>query len=269
MAHQRILKSEFFTDYDVAQMPPLYRLFFQGLWCQADRRGSVEDKPQQLKTRIMPYDNVDPVAVIDDLVARGFVVRYRVNGKTYLSIRSWAKNQSVNKNEKHSELPDISKADEVLVVRLPPTQVHDSCTTAEGQLEALPVPAPSPVPVPVPTPDATSSLVVGQLRERLEAAFRQIKGVAMTWNVSHENDLRQLHNQTEDEVVRRWLIALETPYPRCSTVRELVRGWDHYATAPPSGKPKPDVRKGYARADEQDWSGDGGYGELGKKAGGA
>jgi hypothetical protein len=213
LAHQRILKSEFFTDYDVAQMPPLHRLFFQGLWCQADRNGTVEDKPRQLKARIMPYDDVDPEVVVDELVARAFVVRFKVDGKAYLSIRTWKKNQSINKNEKHSELPDVTKATEIVAPPLLRKDVHDSCTTAARQLEALPVPAPSPVPAPVLIPSPHPGLRPPKTVEQ-SVRVEKPKTERRTWGSTEFQRWAQYLRQQEGHVP-------EDPVP----IAEVERWW--------------------------------------------
>lgn len=100
----------------------------------------------------------------------------------------------------------------------------------------------------------------GELRDGLEAGFKTQRGCAYRWTSADENELRQVALEPTAEVLRRWGIALSwAGYPRCDTVRDLVRHWNTYAKAP--GRPQ-DVRKGVARADEQDWTGDGGYGAL-------
>jgi hypothetical protein len=59
MARIRYLKPEFFIDDDIAQLSYAQRLFYQGLWCHADKEGRLEDRPAQLKVQIMPYDNIN------------------------------------------------------------------------------------------------------------------------------------------------------------------------------------------------------------------
>lgn len=144
MAHQRLLKSEFFTDYDIAQLPPLYRLFFQGLWCHADRKGTVEYKPRELKVRILPYDEIDPFEAIEKLVASRFLIRYKAGSRTLLAVRSWDKNQAVHKSERGSDLPDLSQATEIYE----PGKQPEPSPLANGQLSPFPFPVPVPSPVP-------------------------------------------------------------------------------------------------------------------------
>lgn len=75
------------------------------------------------------------------------------------------------------------------------------------------------------------------LRDQLEAEFQKQKHAPLLWDTSHERDLERVISSGRDEIVRRWSIAIGTPFPRCSSVRELVRNWNHYATDPPEKKP--------------------------------
>lgn len=144
MPHQRILKPDFFSDADLLDLPPLYRLFYAGLWCWADRKGTLEDRPRQLKLRILPCDEMDPEAAISEFVARGKIIRFKVGDKSLLAIASWAKNQPVHASERSSGLQDVSQATEIVALPL----INRLLTVSSGELPA----PPSPVPVPVPSP---------------------------------------------------------------------------------------------------------------------
>ena len=63
----RSLKPDFFIDEDIAELKPLMRLFYQGLWCAADKSGRLEDRPKKLKVQILPYDNIDPEKMLNIL----------------------------------------------------------------------------------------------------------------------------------------------------------------------------------------------------------
>lgn len=150
MAHQRIIKAEFFTDADMGELSPLLRLFFIGLWTQADRNGTLEDKPKQLKARVLPYDDFDAAAATDELVVRGKLVRFKVGARLLLSIASWKKNQSIHQSEKASGLPDVSQASEIVALPLINRLDTVSSTLATAISESRSAPVPSPVPGPGP-----------------------------------------------------------------------------------------------------------------------
>lgn len=111
MSHIRDLNPEFFTDEELAELPFNTRLWFAGLWCQADREGRLEDKPKQLKTKIMPYDNIDPEKILQLLAKpkkynnKPFIYRYSVKGKRYIQIVKFHRWQNPHHTEVHSIIP--------------------------------------------------------------------------------------------------------------------------------------------------------------------
>ena len=64
MARSRNIKPGFFTNDILAEVDPLGRLLFVGLWTIADREGRVEYRPKQIKIKVLPYDD----APIDGLI---------------------------------------------------------------------------------------------------------------------------------------------------------------------------------------------------------
>ena len=105
MARIRMIKPEFFDDPDVADVSMAARLCFVGLWTQADKLGLLADDPRRLKVRLFPYDDVDMVALIDELASKGMVIRYSSNGENYLSIPKFTKHQRPHPKEPESALP--------------------------------------------------------------------------------------------------------------------------------------------------------------------
>ena len=104
----RILKEGFFRNYDLATLPPLARLLFQGLWCMADKEGRLVDQPPRIKADILPYDDCDVAPFLDSLHTLGFITRYEVSGRRYIQVVNFAKHQSLTtyeKNQTVSELP--------------------------------------------------------------------------------------------------------------------------------------------------------------------
>jgi hypothetical protein len=105
MARIRTIKPDFFIDEDIAEMPPLCRIVFQGLWCQSDREGRLEDRPKRLKAQVMPHDDVDMNEVLDTIEKHGFIVRYEVGGRRLIQVRTFGKHQYPNKKEPPSTIP--------------------------------------------------------------------------------------------------------------------------------------------------------------------
>jgi hypothetical protein len=123
MARIRYLKPDFFKDEDIKELPFEARLFYQGLWVQADREGRGEDRPERLKIEIMPYDEVDAEEIMRLLAntkkngKRPFIVRYEIDGEKYYQIINWQKHQKPHKTERESVIPPPPK--ELLTVNQP------------------------------------------------------------------------------------------------------------------------------------------------------
>jgi hypothetical protein len=105
MARARNIKPGFFTNADLIECEPLARLLFAGLWCEADRRGILEDRPKTLKIKILPGDNCDVGELLTDLERTGFIQRYEVNGQRCILILNFEKHQHPHQNEQPNNLP--------------------------------------------------------------------------------------------------------------------------------------------------------------------
>ena len=115
MARIRTIKPELFKHDDLFELECMtglpVRLAFVGLWCCCDREGRFKWKPRQLKTDILPYDDVDFSRVLDALATRGFVVKYASSGAWYGCVPSFTLHQVINNRESASVLPSPAEAD--------------------------------------------------------------------------------------------------------------------------------------------------------------
>jgi len=105
MPRARSLKPGFFKNELLAEIDPLGRLLFEGMWCEADREGRLEDRPKRLKAEYLPYDDCDADELIQALADRGFVIRYEVEGCRYIQVTNFARHQNPHKAEKPSSIP--------------------------------------------------------------------------------------------------------------------------------------------------------------------
>lgn len=107
MSRLRTVKPGFFIDEDLCALPPLTRIFFAGLWCEADREGRLEDRPVRLKAQILPYDDADVSAMLDDLERGNFIRRYTVRNypRTVIQIVNFMKHQKPHHKEAPSSIP--------------------------------------------------------------------------------------------------------------------------------------------------------------------
>jgi len=116
MARSRYIKPGFFKDEDIKELPYEARLFYQGLWIEADREGRGEDRPERLKIEIMPYDNIDAEKMMQLLACpkkstkRPFIIRYEADGQKYYQIITWHKHQRIHHTEGPSGIPPPNRA---------------------------------------------------------------------------------------------------------------------------------------------------------------
>ena len=108
MSRIRTIKPQFFTDEIIAELPPLARLLFIGLWTLADRAGRLEDRTKRIKVELLPYDDVDVDEMLNILADRHFITRYTVDFHRYIEIRTFDKHQKPNVRESPSVIPKIS-----------------------------------------------------------------------------------------------------------------------------------------------------------------
>lgn len=134
MSRMRTLKPGFFLNEVLAEIDPLGRLLFQGLWCLADREGRLEDRPRKIKAEVLPYDDVDMDALLDELQAREFILRYEVDGSRYISVLTFKKHQSPHIKEAASTIPAPCKPGESTMLAPPVTLTVTLTDTGTGTL---------------------------------------------------------------------------------------------------------------------------------------
>lgn len=106
MARARSLKPALFKNEVLGVADPLYTLLFEGLWTLADRDGRLEDRPLRIRAEVFPYrDGINIGAMLDWLQSHGFILRYEISGRHYISVLGFARHQNPHKNEAPSEIP--------------------------------------------------------------------------------------------------------------------------------------------------------------------
>lgn len=97
MARIRSIKPEVWTDPEVVSCSPLARLLWIGSWNHADDYGVLKDDVVRLKLQVLPADDCDPHALVDELVNRGLLLR-RVtpDGTRVLVIRTFCVHQKID-----------------------------------------------------------------------------------------------------------------------------------------------------------------------------
>ena len=110
MARARNIKPSFFNNDVLADIEPLGRLLFIGLWTICDYKGNLEFREKKIKASLLPYDNCSVIDIAINLEKSGFIQSYSNDGVTYINIVNFSKHQNPHKNErlKGSDTPDIS-----------------------------------------------------------------------------------------------------------------------------------------------------------------
>lgn len=109
MMRIRTIKPDFFKHeglFDAEAESGLHiRLAYIGLWCVADREGRFKWRPRELKSNIMPHDNIDFSKILETLLTKRFIEKYEVDGEFYGAIKSWKSHQRINLREAPSSIP--------------------------------------------------------------------------------------------------------------------------------------------------------------------
>ena len=104
MARMRGIKPDLYADEDLADRSIWARWIFPGLWMQADREGRLIDSPKRLKREILPYDDQDMDALLQELHDHRFIVRYEVDGQKYIWIPTFEDHQRISGSERETAL---------------------------------------------------------------------------------------------------------------------------------------------------------------------
>lgn len=105
MARIRSIHPSFFTDEAVVSCGPLARILYVGLWTDADDQGLFEWKPLQIKMRLLPGDNADAGALLDELTDAGLIAELTAGGKRLGAIRDFRAYQRPKKPNAVHVLP--------------------------------------------------------------------------------------------------------------------------------------------------------------------
>ena len=103
MSRIRTIKPDFFLHDELAELTPLNRLLFIGMWTLADCEGRLEDRPKRIRAQLHPYDDGDTDAMLQSLHDRNFITRYSVGGVGYIEINNFKKHQRISGKEAEFE----------------------------------------------------------------------------------------------------------------------------------------------------------------------
>lgn len=106
--HIRSIKADLCDDETLGECSRDARYLFVGLITRVDDHGRFRANPALLRSRIYPYDqdvtNADVARWVAELVKKGRIETYLVDGQQYLVLTRWGKHQRID-NAAKSELP--------------------------------------------------------------------------------------------------------------------------------------------------------------------
>lgn len=147
MARARNIKPGFFSNDRLAELKPLVRLLFAGLWTIADRAGRLEDRPNKIKVEVLPYDTCNADKMLSELEDFGFIRRYTANGTKYIQVNAFTKHQNPHKNEAQSTIPAPEQHSASTVQVPAPAPSKDGTTLADSlSIDSLSIDSSKPTP---------------------------------------------------------------------------------------------------------------------------
>lgn len=120
MARKRMIDPSFWTDEKLGTCEPLARLLFAGLISQADDEGRLPGHPALIRSQIFPYDISISIEMIvgwlEQLESKKMIIRYEIDGQSYIAIRNFLKYQMINRPtpSKIPAPPDDSMSDKTI-----------------------------------------------------------------------------------------------------------------------------------------------------------
>lgn len=208
MARSRNIKPGFFTNDVLAEIPPLGRILFQGLWCHADRAGRLENRPKKLKAEILPYDSCDITALLKMLADRRFIVCYAVNNIDYIQVVNFAKHQNPHVNEAASIIPPPDEHQMTLV------QAPDDSGTSTVPLRLIPDSL-NLIPDSLHTPSAASRKILLSV----DGTWKNLDGHLAVWRKAYP----ALNLEIELNKAAAWILG--NPKNRKSNYARFLVNW--------------------------------------------
>lgn len=107
------MKPAIFKNEELAKLGPYHFILFEGLWCLADRKGRLEDRPERIEAEIFPFkfQKVKVDAMLNDLAncPQQFIVRYKKAGQDYIQVANFLEHQYPHVREAESTIPAPDK----------------------------------------------------------------------------------------------------------------------------------------------------------------
>ena len=106
MARIRSIHPGLWTDEDFVSMSMEARILYIGIWSESDDQGAFAWKPRTLKARILPGDNVDAVALLQEMIDVGLVRQSEDEGSPIGLLKNFCKWQRPKKPSLFFTIPE-------------------------------------------------------------------------------------------------------------------------------------------------------------------
>jgi hypothetical protein len=231
MSRARNIKPSLMADDDLANLPALTRLLFVFLPMLADREGKLEDRPARIAAQALPYDrDADVDGMLAALAAAQLIDRYRVDGKAYLQIRNFDRDQNPHMREVASEIPDNPNLARNTTPSMPDNLGDAAAQSGQGPAPGEPGESPglapgdpaSAAPAPKPSRQASLAAITDDAIDAFNAKLARPHGALPQVNKAVGREKRQ-------QQVKR---ILSTAADICAQIyqsRDITRKfWDDY-----------------------------------------
>ena len=106
----RILKESICTSESIDRLSWLEEVTFYRLIVNCDDYGRMDARPPILRARLFPLKTLTDKQVqsaIESLRSAGMIDLYKVDGRSYLQIRQWARHQQIRSKKSKFPAPDV------------------------------------------------------------------------------------------------------------------------------------------------------------------
>ena len=108
VARIRTVKPEFWTSEQIVSCSMPTRLLFIGMWNFCDDNGVHPASASRLKMEVFPGDNIEVENMIKELITKGLLAEYQVDGKNFWIVTGWKKHQKIDRPVPRYPLPEDS-----------------------------------------------------------------------------------------------------------------------------------------------------------------
>ena len=233
MARARNIKPGFFANEILAECQPLARILFAGLWTISDREGRLEDRPRKIKVDLLPYDDCDIDALLNELASKreedgspSFLVRYKANNKSYIQVLNFKHHQNPHPKEATSIIPAIPSEESEKQLTSNLQESGETITKNADSLLPITIPSDSLLPITT-TESMADTFDPVELESRSRQVFERFeKGFGRTLNEIEVGKIQVwLETHTPELIDHALEIAVLGNNRSCNYIGGILNNW--------------------------------------------